>query len=51
VKPGNQLQWTSYFSYFLLQLLPPVRWNISNCHSKLNCTIVRLTGLIRDLAY
>jgi len=26
-----------------LQLLPPVHWHISNGHSKLNCTIVRLT--------
>ena len=28
---------------FLLQLLPPVHWNVSNGHSKLNCTVVRLT--------
>ena len=28
---------------FLLHLLPPVHWNISNGRSKLNCTVVRLT--------
>ena len=28
---------------FLLLLLPPVHWNISNGRSKLNCTVVRLT--------
>ena len=48
--PKNKLKFTDSATQhrpfgmdFLLQLLPLVHWNISNCHSKLNCTFVRLT--------